>query len=130
MKAKMILNNVLLVTVSLLFLLPLNLCFTLKTYKQLNKKLHSSNIDANNQIIDQESRDEIDSNDMGERYLLLSSKIQYYTRLFYLFNLKIITNSFRAPSFEINRRRNFAIISHPDAGIYSTVLEFIINSLL
>ena len=129
MKAKMILTNVLLVTVSLLFLLPLNLCFTLKTYKQLNIKLHSSNIDASNQIIDQESRDEIDSNDMGERYLLLSSKLYYYTRLFYLFNLIIIT-SFRAPSFEINRRRNFAIISHPDAGIYPTVLEFIVNSLL
>jgi hypothetical protein len=74
MKAKMILTSVLLVTVSLLFLLPLNLCFTLKSYKQLNIKLQSSNIDVNNQITDQQSRDEIDSNDMGERYLLFSSK--------------------------------------------------------
>ena len=26
------------------------------------------------------------------------------------------TESFRAPAYEIDRRRNFAIISHPDAG--------------
>jgi hypothetical protein len=28
------------------------------------------------------------------------------------------SESFKAPEFEVERRRNFAIISHPDAGIH------------
>ena len=31
-------------------------------------------------------------------------------------NIQITTESWKAPVHEINRRRNFAIISHPDAG--------------
>ncbi len=31
---------------------------------------------------------------------------------------KLYEETFKAPTFEIERRRNFAIISHPDAGTW------------
>jgi peptide subunit release factor RF-3 len=37
-------------------------------------------------------------------------------------DVMVSSESYRAPSFEIERRRNFAIISHPDAG-KSTLTE-------